>query len=201
MKKSHAIAIAIGFLVPAIVGAEALGLTGKGIKLGLNMATVSGNDVPDGVEMKIGLSAGGFLVWSLNDAMAIQPELLFSQKGAGYDYSVETSLNANYLEIPVLFKWMPAMEGAVKPNLVIGPGLGILMSAEIDADGDTTDVKDDANTMDVGLILGVGADYALTQGKVTVDLRYEMGLTDTVKDNDGDPVTNSVISVLVGYAF
>jgi hypothetical protein len=196
MKKLLAIAVVAGFLVPAIAGAEA-GLTGKGIKLGLNMANVSGSDVSDDAEMNLGIALGGYGTWTVNEAFAVQPEIYYSQKG----YSVnDVNMNLAYLDIPVLAKWTPAMAGEVKPNLYGGVSLGILLSAEVENDGDTSDIKDQVAGTDLGLVLGVGADMVISGQKFNGDIRYDMGLSKLGKEGDGK-VYNSVISVLVGYGF
>ena len=52
-----------------------------GIKGGYNLATFSGPDSKSS-EYKSGFSAGGFLNFGVADIISIQPELLYSQKGA-----------------------------------------------------------------------------------------------------------------------
>lgn len=213
MKKLIAIAIVAGFLVPAIAGAEATGMTAKGVKLGLNMATLSGSDAPDDVKMALGLAAGGFMTWSVNDMFAIQPEILFSQKGGkvessgtemGIDWSSETTMTLSYLDIPILAKLNIPMEGNVKPNVVLGPSIGINVGATAETEvtiagisaSDSADIEDVA-ALDLGLVIGAG----VTIDKISVDARYQLGLTTTDSSEAEADIKNSVIQVLVGYSF
>ena len=55
-------------------------LTG-GVKAGINIANVSGDDV-ENADSKLGLIGGGFLTYKISDMFAIQPELLFTMKGS-----------------------------------------------------------------------------------------------------------------------
>jgi serine/threonine-protein kinase len=55
----------------------------------------------------------------------------------------------------------------------------------------------DVKIMDFGLIFGAGVEF----GKITVDARYNLGLT-TIDDSEEEAdVKNSVISIMVGYSF
>lgn len=205
MKKLIAIAVVAGFLVPAIAGAEANGITGKGIKLGLNYTNATGSDVKD-AKAVLGIAAGGFLTYSINDMWAIQPELLYSQKGYKYEFdflgtTVASSIATTYLDIPILVRLNIPTEGTMKPNIVLGPSVGILMSAKAKASVAgitvaTTDVKKDSASTDIGMVVGAG----IESGTMSYDLRYQMGLSALDKDGKAKAY-NSVISLLIGWSF
>jgi len=196
MKKLFAIALVAGLLIPAVSGAE-IALTAKGVKLGLNIASISGADAPDDVESAVGLALGGFGTFTVNEAFALQPEVFYSQKGAAQG---DMSFNLSYLDIPLLAKWTPAVQGEIKPSLYAGPSIGILLSANASMDGDSMDMKDTTSGLDLGLVLGAGGDMVVNGMKLTGDLRYDMGLSTLDKDGKGKTY-NSVISILVGYIF
>lgn len=207
MKKFLAIAVAAGFLFPAIAAAEGeatTGLTGKGIKLGLNFATFTGDDVTDDVESDMGLAIGGFVTWSFTDMFAVQPEVLYSQKGAKWSMDVlgipfDYSYNLTYLDIPILAKATFPV-GGNKASVVLGPSIGILLSAEEEVSmsilSDTNDIKDQMASMDLGLVAGA----AFEMGKYSLEARYNLGLSALDKDGESK-MYNSVISVLLGYSF
>ncbi|HCX99587.1 MAG TPA: PorT family protein, partial [Bacteroidales bacterium] len=76
-----------------------------GIKGGLNVSTLTTNDFDD-KNLKPGFHVGVFNKISLGEALAIQPELLFSTKGAKYSYDNilvkgDSKFNLNYIELPV----------------------------------------------------------------------------------------------------
>jgi len=90
---------------------SAIEMTGKGIKAGLNMATIAGDDVPDDAEMKLGFAVGAYVAFALTNQITLQPEIFFSQKGFALDGKIggtkfETSTVLNYIEIPILFMFM-----------------------------------------------------------------------------------------------
>jgi hypothetical protein len=109
----------------------------------------------------------------------------------------------NYIEIPILAKYNLAME-TVKIQPYLGPTIGILLSAkskwEYSGVSGDTDMKDDLNTIDLGL--NIGADVVFMQNFVA-GLSYNMGLTNIAKDqpSGADPVYNRAFMVNLGYIF
>jgi hypothetical protein len=72
------------------------------------------------------------------------------------------------------------------------------------------DVKDNYKSMNIGLIGGVGADLLMgeTGSKVTLDIRYNVGLSTIAEPYTGPldveikpDVKTSTISFMVGYSF
>lgn len=162
-----------------------------GAKGGLNFATVSETE---GAKNKIGFNIGVFAEIGISDSFSVQPELLFSTQGAGYEGG---STSLNYINIPVMAKFKVA-EGF---SLQAGPQFGLLMSATSNPDnGDSKDVKDGLKTLDLGLNFGAGYDIS---ENIMVDLRYNLGLGGLTKDlPDGAKDSNNrVIALSVGYKF
>jgi len=134
----------------------------------------------------------------------VQPELLFSMKGAKQTIGDTTcSGKANQMEIPLLAKVYLPTEGKIKPHLFAEPALGILLSAQAVSDpGGETDVKQYVKSTDIGFLAGVGVEYKMDSGSVLFDVRYEVGLTTIDKgDGEAEDVKNNVISFMAGYGF
>ena len=136
----------------------AQGLTGKGFKVGLNLATWGGSDADDlgGAEdlvpgmsidkkIRLGFSVGGFLTFSISETFSIQPELIYTMKGVKYEmsgsfeemgvtitYDGEDIFKLAYLEVPLLAKISFSSGSSIRPNLQIGPAMAILLSAKDD---------------------------------------------------------------------
>jgi len=216
MKRLIVILFAIVLLFALTSMASAQGLTGYGLKGGLNLANISEDwsEDWDGVDkkMKLGFCVGGFVTYSINEMFAIQPEVLYTQKGAKWeaeDWNDTEKLT--YLEIPVLAKVTIPTQGNISPNLFVGPSLGILLSAkyleEWDGESEETDIKDDMKSTDFGLVFGAGVDIGMPHSAITVDGRYTLGLTNTCEpyEYDGEEIEceekNGVISFTVGYSF
>lgn len=206
MKKFMFAAIAIVAMCAFVAPANAEKMM-FGVKAGLNMANLTGDDVADN-SMKMGAVGGVFMSYDLTEIFAIQPELLFSMKGTTFgEGSDEVNLKLNYFEIPLLLKVTLPTEGKIKPMLYAGPALGILMSAKAEDE----DVKDQAKSMDIGVLAGAGVGYQMEKGMIGVEFRYEVGMS-TIYDLDDatleawgmteQPDAKNVdMSILLSYGF
>lgn len=193
------------------------GVTGKGLKLGFGIAKINtdNKELDDFLDSRTGFSGGAYLTYSFSHQFAVQPEILYVSKGAAKDLFIfDAHWNIDYLEVPVLLKFNIAPDRPVRPNLFVGPAMSVLLSSSFHVINESYDVKDGMKSMDVGLVFGGGVDYR----RVTFDLRYTLGLVNTVdaaKVNEltgaepgdsyyleGDPsVKNTNISFMVGVRF
>ena len=175
-----------------------------GAKGGLSIANLYGDDV-SGTDSKIGFTGGGFLGIQASDQIIIQLELLYAMKGTKVDeIGLELKVKLNYIETPILIKWMFPTEGNVKPSLFIGGAPAFLVSAKAEADiggvAVEADIKDFTKRFDFGVVFGGGLDFAAGSGTFVIDVRYTLGLTsvdDTGFDKD---VKNKAFSASIGYA-
>lgn len=171
-------------------GAAAQGISG-GLKAGINLANLTGDDVED-TDMKIGYHVGGYAKISLTDAFSVQPELLFNAIGAK-DSEVDGNYKLNYLTVPVMLGYSFG-----KISIQAGPQVGFLMSAKykVDVNGDSeeADIKESLKGTDFGVNVGLGADF----GKINAAARYCIGLSNIVDADDVD-VKNGVIQLSLGY--
>lgn len=192
------------FVMMAFAAAASAQTMMAGVKGGLNIAKMTGDDADDS-EWLYGGAGGAYFTYKFNDMFAIQPEVLFMMKGQSYDFEDETfKTKLNYIDIPVLLKVCIPTEGNFKPSIFAGPYLGMLLSAD-DAD---EDIKEYLKSMDYGLVFGAGLNYMLAedQGYISLDARYGMGLT-TIDDSLSEALEleeeidakNMGITIMVGY--
>jgi hypothetical protein len=155
-----------------------------GIKAGLNLYNIkNNNDVK--YDMKPGLHAGLLGHIHLSKNFAIQPELLFSGQGAKYEAGgIESKLNLNYLNVPILFQYM--FDNGFR--FEAGPQVGFLLTAKADNGTTETDVKENLKPIDVGLGLGIG--YIHVPSGFGVDARYNLGLSN-INDDDNTAVKSN----------
>lgn len=209
MKKSILIVIlTIGF--SSLMFAQSVE---KGIKGGLNLASLSVDDNND-KNLKAGLHAGFFAKFPLTNALAIQPELLYSAKGIKINYDEsniadgESKFNMNYIDVPVKLVFNLSDDFAFH----LGPYFSYLLNANVNTDADVLDFweidsedeldRDRFNTFDYGLIGGLEFDLE----PVFLGFSYNLGLNQIAKDDDlaydivGD-AKNRVIQVFVGIKF
>lgn len=208
MKKTLVVllaAIAVTLLAP-----QAQAIT-FGLKGGLNFANVkaSGTDLPD-IRNLNGLTGGVF--FSLGSgALSIQPEVLYSRRGAAMtitegDASADAKIMLDYIEVPVLLKLRIAQAGPAKPFVFGGPAYSYLLKAKqnitYDGGSDAMETTEYYKRSEIAAVFGAGLDIDLAAVKLTVDARYHLGLTNIQVDMEGSvPVKNKGFSVMVGFAF
>ena len=152
-----------------------------GLKAGANLANLGG-DV-SGTDMLFSFHVGAYGQFGLSDALSLQPEVLYYGAGAKDDVS---EFKLSYVAIPVMFKY--ALGESF--NIQAGPQVGLLMKAEYAG----VDLKDGLKGTDFGLNVGAG----VTFGKLSVDARYSMGLSN-INDGGNGEIKNNVIQVSLGY--
>jgi hypothetical protein len=157
-----------------------------GIKGGVNFSTISDDAAAD---TKTGFHLGGLAHIHLTRAFAVQPEIVYSTQGAEYNNG---KLRLNYINVPVLGQYMFG-NGF---RLQTGPQVGILATSEFKSGHTETDVEN-YRRADFGWTFGAGY---LTRMGVGIDARYNLGLTDVVKNNPND-LHNRVWQVGLFYQF
>lgn len=178
-----------------------------GPRVGINYATVSSDLRNFEPEYNLGVSAGVVLEIGLSDDFAIQPELMFNQRGyrqtltgefLGAEATAENELIANYLELGVLAKYTIGNKESVSVFFVAGPSIGFGLNAkaqgeefgfefqvvEFEEDINFGDENEDLNPIDVKLSFGGGINIPTSIGQIFVDTRYDLGLANTVGNED-----------------
>lgn len=181
-----------------------------GIKAGINLSNMFVDEVSD-ENMKVGLNAGFFAKLPLARGFSIQPELLYSSKGAKQNYNNfisgegEYRFNLNYIELPVL----AVVNIGKNFNIHAGPYIAYLASVNIkdlNDDGTIDNIADlDADNFqrfDYGLAGGLGIDIQ----NFVIGARYNYGLREIGKSGSlsGELTRdsrNSAISLYIGLGF
>jgi len=194
-------------LAGVVVAGSAAADFEKGVKAGVNIATLSGDAVKDAKSVT-GIVGGVFLSVGFGP-LAVEPDILFTQKGATFNQDVlgtaiKFTQDFSYIDIPVLLKYNIIPAGPVKPYIGAGPAVSFLMSAkskaEIAGATNTTDVKDALQSYDYSVVVDAGVTFSVAVLKLSADVRYAIGLADISKTS-GVSTKNSVISILAGVAF
>ena len=170
-----------------------------GIKGGLNFATLnvsSSSTVSTAYNSRTGYHFGAFALFKFGK-IGIQPELLFSKQGTNYSFSTTSGeANFDYINIPIILK----LYTAAGINIQVGPQIGFLSGAEakqtIGGVTTTTNLSSFYKNNDISLALGLGWDLPFG---LTIDARYNLGLT---KINDGtnpSDTKNQVIQISAGF--
>ncbi|MCW5910957.1 MAG: PorT family protein [Cyclobacteriaceae bacterium] len=170
-----------------------------GVKGGPNFAKLDANSsVGENYKNRTGFHGGAFALIKLTK-IGIQPELLFSQQGSTVKFnSQDLKSNFTYVNVPVLLK-LYTVAGI---NLQVGPQFGFLTTAESEYDPientpqNIADVKDAYKKSDISAALGVGWDLPFG---LTIDARYNLGLSKINGGQNDNESKNQVIQVSLGY--
>lgn len=160
-------------------------------KVGINFASQSASNL-SGEKTKTGFTGGVAVdVHFKESAFSLQPELNFVSKGLKLkDNNVTSKYNFNYLEIPLLAKYKFDMV-----YINAGPYLGFQLNGS-DKFKDLYGSK--PRTVDLGLQFGAGVAIPAGPGKLIIDARYGLGLSDLSKGSG--TVRNRDANLSVGYA-
>ena len=160
-----------------------------GIKAGLNVSKLQSDVTAE--ENRMGYQAGVFA--RLGGAgIYFQPELYLGTKGSEYPnaaevYSGNEKISFTTLDVPLLIgtKIGP---GAFNVRFMAGPVVSFLLDKDEPVASASQDVKDFRNYKDqaLGLQAGAGVDIS----KLTLDLRYEAGISNINKTDKYDQKTN-----------
>jgi len=201
-------------LLVSTVAAEDLSQKEFGFKVGIGSATQSGSGIYSEDHSSILALGGGVFgrFFLSNGLIAIQPEALILQNGVKHPDSeypfgdTEAEYKLTYLTVPVLVAYSFPTSGQVSPNVFAGPMVGFLMSAKRTESGngfdEETDFKDDVKSVHFGVTFGAGISIAIGQrGKLMLDGRYDLGLSNILDDNSGESIKNRSLRLFAGYAF
>ena len=179
-----------------------------GIKGGLNFANLYVDNVQS-ENNKLGGHIGFFAKWPVSNRVAVQSEILYTNKGSKVSYgnfiqgSGEYRFNLNYVEVPVMLS-VNLMPGF---SLNAGGYVAYLASAnvkDVKSDGTISGVSnlnaDNFHRFDYGLVGGASFDIK----SVTLGARYNYGLQTvgnpgTLSGDLTQNAKNRVVSIFIGF--
>jgi hypothetical protein len=192
MQKTTIIATILFLFTTPLVAGE---LSSMGIKLGYNSSIFTGNDIPGkGVRSQNGAAFGGFVCYKFNQRFSLQQEIILTSKGAKINTVGDVYLSNIffYFEMPLLLKISFQTERIVRPNVFLGPAIGIYLLGVNDVA-----IIDDIRSIDAGIVLGVGIEFR----KINLDIRINEGFFNFDQSADDIDLKNRTISFMVSYIF
>lgn len=175
-----------------------------GLKLGVSGSNLYDDANAEDRKSRVGFTGGGFAKIPIAKMLSLRPEVLFTTKGAEYDFvgGNTSALKLNYVEIPLSLEFNLAII-----NIHAGVHAGLLATAEgefKDAQGNTLTFdldRDDLESFDYGWHLGGGIDL----GNIGIHLRVSRGLQDIRKDDTLEDIfgslKNAAWSLTAAYGF
>jgi opacity protein-like surface antigen len=183
-----------------------------GVQAGLNFATWGGDDA-DALdpESRTGFLAGGFAEYRLSQYFSLRPEISYSQQGWEYkEQGAKFEWKQDYLQIPVLLKAAANLKGQPKLHPVgyLGPAVGFQTRCKVKVSAQGQSAEDDCEDLfgffqldikktDFGMLFGGGLEY----DRVSLTVRYLLGLTSLDDSGSDADIKNRVVTVLAGFRF
>ena len=194
------LALLLGLALP--MTSQAQSPVDIGVRGGVTQATFYGDDVNSN-DFRPGFTGGVFVNYQVNEAFAVQPEVLYSRRGTKNHNSAVGSdrrVRQDVIEIPVLLK-LSAPTAPVTPRLYVGPALGFITNSEL---GNGSDAGSFFNDVDFSGVVGGEIAYALNKGplsEIAVDGRYNLGLANLGDANNFEDVSTSAFTGTLSLRF
>jgi len=196
-------------LAPAGGAAQSVG---GGIKGGLSLGDIPEvGDVLDvegfDTSLRTGFAAGGFLTWQFEGGFAIQPEVIYTQKGVELTFledslSLDGEVEADFVDVPVLARYTFG-QGGTRGYVFAGPSFDFKVNAKAKASAmgisEEEDLDDDTEDFEFALVFGGGVEF----GPVLLEARWSEGLTNLAKGPEADTadVKSRTFLILGGIRF
>ena len=161
-------------------------------KVGIGIGRLSGEwKTYSGVEDKsrVGLVAGIEGEYYVNDWLGIAAGLSYAQQGWKMEGNgLKETFKYDYLNVPLTGNFYVAKGLALKT----GVQFGFLVNGKIE----DKDIKDECEKLNLSIPIGISYEYS----DFVLDLRYNIGLTKTNKD-DGNKLRSDLLQITLGYKF
>lgn len=177
----------------------------KGLKIGLNSATLYGDDI-SGNDPILSFNVGAFFRFRPEGNLSGHLEFLYSRQGTEVDGN---QVYLNYLSLPILGR-LNFFDGAF--GITAGPQISYLASTTGDLEPDGYELRDLYSSIDFSA--SIGAELDVISG-LLIGARYNfsfvnMGSGDELEDTSGpisttftapEKLRNGVIQLYAGFTF
>lgn len=175
-----------------------------GLRLGMNLSTVSSDDsYLDGGDIQAGLNIGALVGFQLSPQAPVYLEsgLFYSEKGGkGKNQGKKFIYNLNYLEVPVVIKYKFDVDGDFSVHPFAGGYMAWGIGGRIKNYGDRETYKtfceDNFKRFDGGIRLGCGFEYQILYG----EMAYDLGIANIGHDDFGSS-KNGCFTINFGVNF
>lgn len=151
--------------------------------------TVAGDDESKGVT---GFNVGIIMNYSSLEHFGIGTGTRYSQEGiVTRRNGVDMTTRLDYLRFPLHFYYYGnSLEDRFRPKIYVGPSVGFLVGGKTEMFSENgvveVDSRDVHKSVDVGLLIGTGFNYRITDRTwLNLDLAYTHGLIDVVESGEG----------------
>jgi hypothetical protein len=191
-------------LFAAVGSTPVVAQSGFGLVGGLvssKLAEEFDGETSDGSSRLTSFAVGLSMQRAAGPNLTFAPELLYIVKGVRFVDEDDFQAKFSYVEVPLLFRYSFSGGGQVTPFITAGPSVAYLVSCKV-SDSDDSETCDDAYTedgsykkFDFGVMIGAG----IASQRVSLSLRYDMGLANIEQDEDWNS-KHRALMLMVGFA-
>ena len=171
-----------------------------GARMGLNLATMSGDGLKDFDGMRAGLNLGGVVGLRVSNTSPVFLEsgFYYTQRGGKHD---DVKMSLKYLEIPLVIKYGIKATDDIAVLPFIGPYFSYAIGGRVKGKhgGAKIDYSsfDIVNHGDMGLKIGCGAEYDM----LYLEAGYQFGIANIADDDIDDPIHSNALFINFGVNF
>lgn len=183
-----------------------------GLKVGVSSTTFSGtSDTP--LSWRSALAGGFVFGASFGDFVKIQPEMIYTVKGAtaenvtilGEPTNLDAIFSIAYIDLPLLLHLYPVQRRNIYPKIFAGPMYSYQLEASVETiepgGNSQTESDESVDGSDYGFVVGAGIDFDYRGERVTFDARYLFGQSNIRSSRPDAPLHNRGLLFLLGVAF
>ena len=172
-----------------------------GLRIGLNIASMSSDDPQFDAGTRTGLAIGGVYGIKLSNStpLWLEPGVMYSEKGGETTIENEkVTYRLSYLQLPIVIKYSINIDDDfyVQPFFGGYLALGVGGKAKYYNTRESDAIFDTMNRFDGGLRLGCGAEYKM----IYAELGFDLGLAD-IAQNDFDATRTRSFFINIGVNF
>ena len=157
-----------------------------------------------------GFGAGAYYYLARSPNFGFQFEVQYVRRGVKFglgiqELDLEAAFRNDYVEFPLLLRYMPGAEEDRLFVLMLGPVVGFNVSSELEVSGEgaseTTDASDSFASTTVGALAAAGLQASLGEATAfLLQVRYYHGLTDAL-DTEGYSSRSRDVGFFAGLEF
>ncbi|MBQ9230456.1 MAG: PorT family protein [Prevotella sp.] len=172
-----------------------------GIRLGLNIASISSDASEFDTDSRTGLAIGGVygIQLSRNTPLWLEAGLMYSEKGGKTHIANDkVTYRLSYLQLPIVVKYSIDVDDDFFVQPFFGGYLALGLGGKVKNYGEreSYDIFDNLNRFDGGLRLGCGVEYRM----MYAEIGYDLGLANIAQD-DFDAARTHCLFMNIGVNF
>lgn len=178
---------------------------GVGVLAGIARTTLTGDNIEDFVESRIGTMLGGWVGGNMDGRIGFTGEFIYIFRKNDVDFDGDGLSDDEFsfpaFSIPAVFhiNFGPADRGKGLFYGIVGPvfTFNLTQKVKIDGTGESVDVSEDFNGADIGILAGAGFEIV----RIGFEVRYNWGLRTITNEGDVGDIKTRSWEFLVKFRF